>query len=109
MNDIITLEQNMKDVYEKKTESALLRSKGNCTKKDTNLQNIFINWKNLKIKKNFGVKSNVKIVHINLISILLSMNKLSFMKKYLKRKGGMKEGGLSFEFCNRNTSRSREN
>ena len=27
MNDIITLEQNIKDAYKKKTESALLRSK----------------------------------------------------------------------------------
>ena len=27
MNDIITLEQHIKDIYEKKTESALFRSK----------------------------------------------------------------------------------
>ena len=49
-----------------------------------------------KVKKNFGIKSNVKMVHINLISILFSMNKLSFMKNYIKRKNGMKKRGIIF-------------
>ena len=49
--------------------------------------------------KNFGIKSNVKMVHINLISILFSMNKLSFMKTLFKTEGWDEERGdflLSF-------------
>ena len=65
----------------------MVHQKVNGTKEEKNLPSIFFNWKNLNVKKNFGIKSNVKMEHINLIWILFSMNKLSFMKNYLKRKG----------------------
>ena len=96
MNDIITLEQNIKDVYEKKTESALFRLKSKWYEGGEKSSKYFFKLEKSKVKKNFGIKSNVKMVHINLISILFSMNKLSLMKNYLKRKNGMKKRGIVF-------------
>ena len=96
MNDIITLEQNIKDVYEKKTESALFRLKSKWYEGGEKSSKYFFKLEKSKVKKNFGIKSNVKMVHINLISILFSMNKLSLMKNYLKRKNGMKKRGIIF-------------
>ena len=71
MNDIITLEQTIKDVYEIK-----LKQKVNVS-----LQNIFLSIG--KIDR-FGIESIVKMVHINLTSILFSINTLNVMKKSIE-------------------------
>jgi hypothetical protein len=79
MNDIITLEQNTKDAYEIKLKQLYSGQKVNVS-----LQNICFSIG--KIER-FGIESNVKMVHINLISILFSINTLNVMNKNWKTEG----------------------
>ena len=76
MNDIITLEQNIKDVYEIKLKQLYSNLKVNVS-----LQNIFLSIG--KIDR-FGIESIVKMVHINLTSILFSINTINVMKKSIE-------------------------
>lgn len=90
MNGIITLEQNSKDAYERKLKKLYSDTKVNGTREEKSLQTIISNQINVKAKKIFGIESNMKMVHINLTSILFSMNKLNFMKNIFKRKDGLR-------------------
>jgi hypothetical protein len=51
MNDIITLEQNIKDVYEKKTESALFRLKSKWYEGGEKSSKYFFKLEKSKVKK----------------------------------------------------------
>ena len=90
MNDIITLGQNIKDVYEIKLKQLYSNLKVNVS-----LQNIFLSIG--KIDR-FGIESIVKMVHINLTSILFSTNTLNVMKKSIEngKEGEVNKMGIIF-------------